>query len=207
MSWAWKYNTTPPVSPVTLEEAKAHLRVTHGDEDLLVISKLEGATRKCEEFCHRQLGQTQLVLQLDRLPLGRTPLAMPRPPLVSVQSLTYVDTAGAPQTFAIPNLIVDTMSEPGRLQPVFTSYWPPTQVQIAAVTIAFTAGYAAAAFPDLLRAAILLQLGSMFENREDVVVGTISNKLALGVEDLLMPFVVGDEFEQYGPQLEAHCYG
>jgi hypothetical protein len=42
-----------------------------------------------------------------------------------------------------------------------------------------------------VRAACLLILGSLFENREDVVIGTISSELPLGSRSLLTPYRVG----------------
>jgi uncharacterized phiE125 gp8 family phage protein len=198
MPWAWKYKTTAPAPPVLLQEAKEHLRVTHDDEDLLIISKLASAVRKCEEFCHRQFGRTQLVLVLDRFPTGRKPLFLPRPPLVSVDSIAYVDPENVTRLFVDP--AIDTASEPGRIQPEVGLVWPVVRDVIGAVQIEYTAGYTESTLPSLLRDAVLLQLGSLYEHREDIVVGTISSKLAMGVEDLLMPFKVGDEFTCYGPE-------
>ena len=42
-----------------------------------------------------------------------------------------------------------------------------------------------------VRAACLLILGSLFESREDVVVGTISSELPMGSRSLLTPYRVG----------------
>lgn len=42
-----------------------------------------------------------------------------------------------------------------------------------------------------IRAACLLILGSLFENREDVAIGTTSNELPMGSRALLTPYRVG----------------
>ncbi len=206
MPWSCKYASTPPASPVELEEAKAHLRVTHDDEDTLIARCVEAATRMCEAETHRQFAQTSLVLSLDRLPTGRTPLLLPRAPLATLDSLAYVDAAGTSSTILLADLIVDATSEPGRVQPRYGTYWPTVRDQINAVTVTFTAGYTAALVPDLARAAILLQTGTLYQHREGVVVGTITGELAQSVRDLLMPLVYGDEFTQYGPCASAAEY-
>lgn len=42
-----------------------------------------------------------------------------------------------------------------------------------------------------IRAACLLIAGSLYGNREDVVVGTISSELPMGSKSLLMPYRIG----------------
>jgi hypothetical protein len=82
-----------------------------------------------------------------------------------------------------------------------TTGWPASTFEgINAVRIQFVAGYApgtdspidyAANMPRSLKAAILLHVGQLYENREDLVVGTIVNRLPSGgIEHLLRQYRV-----------------
>lgn len=102
-------------------------------------------------------------------------ILVPKPPLVSVTSITYVDTVGTSQTWASGNYTVDAPAGPqamhGRIARAYGISFPATRSVINAVTVRFVAGYgAASAVPQPLKQAMLLLIGHMYENRESVVV-------------------------------------
>ena len=83
---------------------------------------------------------------------------------------------------------VDTKSEPGRISLAYGEVWPSTTLRPAnGVCIVFTAGYgsAASSVPQNIKAAILLLLGHLYENREAVIVGQTAVAMPMGVEALL----------------------
>jgi hypothetical protein len=53
----------------------------------------------------------------------------------------------------------------------------------------------------LIKQAILLQVGALYEFRENLT-ETSTSKIAVGFHDLLRPYVVGDDFRQYAPDRE-----
>lgn len=65
------------------------------------------------------------------------------------------------------------------------------QPALDAAVAAGTAGDAPMVVNSLVRAAILLILGHLHANREDVVVGTIATELPQGSRSLLAPYRVG----------------
>ena len=80
----------------------------------------------------------------------------------------YVDENGSEQTLSSSLYSLDKESEPARLNPVYGESWKTTQTQNNAVTIEFTAGYADAdSVPGAIKAAILLLVGFLYENRGD----------------------------------------
>jgi uncharacterized phiE125 gp8 family phage protein len=57
--------TEPAVNPVTLSEAKAHLRIDANDEDTLISSLVTTATRWAEDYCDRTWVYTQWKMSVD----------------------------------------------------------------------------------------------------------------------------------------------
>lgn len=176
----------PAAEPITLAEAKAHLRVDTADEDGLITSLITVARAVAEAYTNRALVTQTLELTLDAFPGGDGIIELPRPRLQAVTSVTYVDESGLARTMTTSEYQVDARAEPGRVAPAYGTTWPATREQFNAVTIRYTAGYgAAAAVPESIKAAIKLLVAHLFENREPVNVGSIVNELPFAVEALL----------------------
>jgi hypothetical protein len=70
-------------------------------------------------------------------------ITVKRPPLVSVQAITFIGTDGRPYTLNPgQDFVVDIASQPGRIRPIPYTIWPLTLHVPAAISIPFTAGYA-----------------------------------------------------------------
>lgn len=163
--------TTPPaVEPLTLAEMKAHLRVIGNDEDSTITAYLQVAREMCELESRRAFVTQTLTLGLEAWPLVDR-IVLPRPPLQSVTSVTYIDYAGVTRTMPGADYIVDTASEPGRLILAYNASWPDATLRPGpAITITYVAGYGlAAAVPERYKHALRLLTGHYYENREQVV--------------------------------------
>lgn len=161
--------TAPAAQPVTLDEAKAHLRVTAADEDALITALIAAAVGHVDGpsgTLGRALVEQEWDLLLDDFPCDE--LELPLPPLRSVTSITYVDEQGATQTLAPAAYEVDASGPRGVVLPAYGQTWPRTRVQRNAVTVRFKAGYGTtgASVPAAIRAAILLLVGDLYANRE-----------------------------------------
>ena len=153
-------------SPVTLDEMKDHLRVTHTDDDQYINALCLAATSWAEKFQNRTYVKRPRVMVLDKFPPAIRPLY---PPLISVTSIVYIDLDGVSQTLAASEYRVDTITEPGRITEAYECTWPDTRTITNAVTINYVAGYGtAAAVPDEVKAAIKLMAGHLYEHREAV---------------------------------------
>lgn len=94
---------------------------------------------------------------------------LPLPPLQTVDSIKYTDQDGVLQILAPASYIVDAVSEPARVTPAYGMTWPATQNRINAVEVTFTAGYGlAAVVPEGIKRWMLIRVGSLYENREEV---------------------------------------
>ena len=184
-----------PAPTLTTAEAKAHLRVVSSDDDTFIDALVAAATASVEAFTGRALIDQTWDLYLDEFPTTSDAMfiKIPKPPLIEVVEINYDDAAGAIQVIDPTDYYVDNASQPGWVVPTGTLTWPTPLDAINTVRIRFRAGYLSndsppvANVPGDIRAGLLLTLGSLYENREQVVVGTIANKLPWGVENLLRP--------------------
>src|SRR4030095_8045227 len=140
----------PTTTPLSLSEVKAHLRVDDTDLDDVIQIYLDAATAHVDgEWGY--LGRA-LVTQTWRLTIDTFPSAeikIPLPPLQSISSVSYFDSAGDPQTLIEDtDYFVDDQSEPGWIAPMTS--WPTTLDAINSVAIDFVAGYAGTSSPPSL---------------------------------------------------------
>lgn len=168
--------------------------------DPQLVAWIVAARQFCETYTHRAFITQTLDLMLDGFPywsnerlVDAGAIWIPKAPLVSVTSISYVDTAGATQTWGSSNYTVDAPTGPearqGRIVPAYSIYYPVTRAVPNAVTVRFVAGYgAASAVPYGIKAAMKLLIGSWWQNRESVIVSHIVAELPMGVAALLWPF-------------------
>ncbi|WP_250501967.1 head-tail connector protein [Caballeronia sp. AZ7_KS35] len=119
-------------------------------------------------------------------------IELPFPRLQSVDGITYFDGSGSSQTLDPSLYLVDEVSEPGIVTPAPGADWPKAEHRPNAVKISFTAGYGTATdVPDGIKTWMLLRVGSLFENREEVSVAYRVTVQALPyVDSLLDPYRV-----------------
>ena len=167
--------TAATATPVSLAEAKAHLRVDTSDEDALVTALIQAATEYAQAYTSRRLMTTVFDYTLDSFPSTGV-ICLPEPPLQSVASVTYIDTNGDSQTWSSSLYTVKTDEILGTIRPAYNEDFPSTRDEVDAVTVSFTAGYAdAASVPSTIKSAMLLLIGHLYENRESFIVGQAIN--------------------------------
>lgn len=183
---ALKVVTPPAEEPVSLSEARDHLRITHTAEDTLIDTLIVVAREVAEVQTGRALVTTDLRLSLGGFPAGGEPIQVPRPRLQSVTLIRYVDPDGAEQVFDPSAYLVDTEEEPGQIFPAPGRGWPATRAQPGAVRVDYTAGYgAAAAVPRSIKQACLLLVGHLYSNPAALSADPAAIPLPMGVEMLL----------------------
>ena len=170
---------------VSLAEAKLHLRVDHSEEDALITAMITAATETCEQITGRALMPQTWELTLDAFP---DVIELTRVPVASITTLTYTDLAGASQTLTANTQYrlrtVDDYSS-AFVVPAYGLEWPETREDTDVVAVRFAAGYAnAAAVPQPIKNWILINVASMYENREaEVQRQTVSLKFVDGLLD------------------------
>jgi uncharacterized phiE125 gp8 family phage protein len=136
--------TAPESEPISVDDVKLHGRVVVAHEDALYDEWIVGAREYAETFTHRALLTQTWDWKLDAFPCGDY-LELPLAPLISVTSVTYVDSAGVTQTWSTSLYTVDAPVGPkarcGRVVPIYGGIWPATRDVVNAVTVRFIAGY------------------------------------------------------------------
>jgi uncharacterized phiE125 gp8 family phage protein len=206
--------TPPTVEPITLLQAKQHLRVDFQDDDTLITTLITAAREICEQKMQRSIYNQTYVLSLDQFNYGdwrstipmerRNPLRfsalwesmalrLPMPRLVSVTSITFLDITGTQQMLDPSAYMVDASSEPARIVPAINLTWPttdyyiPGSVKVTYVSGSYGDGETISTCPAMIKQAMLLIIGHLYENREESS-GLSLKCLPLGVEALLNPY-------------------
>lgn len=165
--------TTPSTAElIPLTFLRAELYIVEPEDDALLLSKLAEAKTLAENFTQRFFLTTEFELALDEFPDCRE-ITIPRPPLLSVESIEYYDINGALQTFDDSNYFVDTRSHFGRVRLKSGKSWPTTETdRPSAVIITCTAGYGSTweSVPADIRNAVKLLVADAWENRQETYV-------------------------------------
>ena len=208
--------TTGPASePVTTAEALAFIRVDDVTEETFVAALILTARRYVENYLSVSLITTTWTLWLDGFKKKRVSepwwdgtrqgalsmlngpdaqrIPLMRGPNAAVTSISTFDRDDTETVYAASNYIVDD----SQLKPEVVlrdgAVWPGNLRIAKAVKIVFTAGYAnAAAVPQDIKTAMLQLVAHWYENRESVIVGSISSEVPMTVNLLLDPYRVVD---------------
>lgn len=163
--------TAATVEPVTLEEAKLHLRVDGDDDDTLIEALIAASRDYCERFTGLALSEQTLEFTVDASDEVFLPLA----PVTSITSVTsLVDN--------VETVLVDA-----------TDYWAnidclPAQIKlfdayVGVLKIVYTS--APDSVPPLVKSALLLKLGMLYSDRG----GENTNEYAdEAIDNLLRPY-------------------
>lgn len=159
----------PALEPVSLALAKTHCRIDGTEFDTLLPAWITAARQRAEHELGRALITQTWLLTLDAFPAAE--IELPKPRVLAIESVMYLDAAGAEQTLAPAAYALDSYTLPGWLFP--TDSWPATYDGANAVRVRFTAGYgpAAADVPSQVVAWMLLQIGAMHRHASAVAVG------------------------------------
>lgn len=188
----------PQVEPVSLAEARLHLRIDDDNtaDDALIGVLIEAAREQAEHETGRRLITQTREMTLDAFPCDGEAIKLHAECVKaqSIESITYLDTAGAWQTFSAASYALDPHSLPGYVFPAADASWPADVADSAnAVRIKVVCGYgnAAADVPQALRQWMLLQIGAMYAQRETFALGVPVGELpGRFVDRLLDPYRV-----------------
>jgi hypothetical protein len=184
------------LEPLTLAEAKLHLRLEIPDDDSLVATLIEAARLRAQALLRMTLLSTTYNWYQDQfpasangyynrlvrmmgpnpqwLPNGAAILYVPNPPLVSVASVQYWSPMGV-YTTVDPSIYFVSTGLGSRIQPLIGHVWPVVRPQIDGVAVQYTAGYPTAdSIPASVKAACKLMVGHWYEHREEVIDGSIT---------------------------------
>lgn len=208
---AFKLITPPSVEPVTLSEAKAHARIETTNDDALITSLITAARLWAEQYTNRAFITQGWQLWLDTFPANNDwwdgmregaitnggltrSVALPRAPLIAVNSVQSYDAADSATLWAASNYYVDTLRDPGRLVLRPGAVWPFAARGANGICIDYSAGYGANAssVPEAIKTAIRQLIAHWYENRGEVWSEYLRapREMPMVIETLLEPYRV-----------------
>ncbi len=180
--------SAPLIEPVSLDEAKAHLRIDGNAEDILVSSLILTSRLHIEAALDLALIDQAWTLQLDRWP-RTSDVEIPLSPLQSVNGVGVRNAAGELVPVPATSYLTDMASRPPRI--VFNgAVRPDPGVAAAGIEIAFSAGFGstAASVPAPLRHAVLMLVSHWYEHRDAAETGSLQTRIPDVISDLIAPF-------------------
>ena len=182
--------SAPAADPVSLTEAKSHLRVDYTDDDTLIGRLVDAATAYVDGW-QGVLGQC-LITQTWRQDFSDFPHTVIRLPMTPVQSVSSIkdrSDAGAETTLSSSNYRLATDARGAYVELVSGETWPVPGDRADAVSVEAVYGYGDAAtdVPETIRHAMLMMIGHWYENRETVSAGIGMSGVPMAVDSLLAP--------------------
>ena len=183
----------PAAEPVSLAEAKAHLRVSGTSEDLLIASLITAARVHLELALSCAFITQTWSWFLDDWP-GRKRLELPLGPARSISAVRVLTAGDVITTMPAQSYLLTGRARPPRLTLKERSHWSNGAPQPAygadGIEIEFIAGFgdAPADVPAPLRLALLLLIAHWFEQRAPIEVGRGSTELPPMIAELTAPF-------------------
>ena len=170
----YKVTTGPAEEPITLAEAKLHLKVDFTTEDTWITNAIQAAREVAESYTETGLIAQTVTQKLNSFPVvtASNPFAeiiLCKSPLRSITSLSYTDTDGVSQSLTEnTDYISYSYRKPPRLGLANGQSWPTTLQQAEVVTIVYSVGYDdAAAVPKRLKQGMLMLIGYWYERRQN----------------------------------------
>lgn len=164
---AIKIINPPVIEPITLDEAKQHLRVDGNDDDILIMSLIKQAREYCENYQNRKYITQTLELVLDSFPQGNAIVFNNCSPVQKVESIKYYDVNRQEYLFDESNYIFDLDGFVNRVVLNRGKHWPTVELQsVNAVRVRLIAGYGDSGdkVPEAIKWAIILQMKLLYDD-------------------------------------------
>lgn len=178
---------------VSVEDAKAHLIVEHGDDDALIEGYIEAAQLVVEDQTQRMLRPGTFELRLDG---WYEPLCIPIVPIRDVTAIAYLDSDHDEQLLAGSDWSFETTPNGAEIWFADTFDAPTLSSRNLPVRVRFSAGYDLEVAsgsgddpetsPDRRARQVILQIvAHWYAVREPVTVGNVVNEIPLAAERLM----------------------
>lgn len=174
MKTLYQLVTAPASEPVTLAEAKTHLRrddIT--DDDTYITNLIKAARRQAEKYSNRVFIDQTWKMYLSEFPSDQ--ITIHKAIINSITSIKYYDTNNSLQTITSTNYesVIEDEDQWPYILPIDTYDWPDTYDKAKAVIIEFQAGWEDAdAVPEDIKDAIKIMVAEMYEIRQDTLNGS-----------------------------------
>ena len=185
------YQVITPAStyPVSLTEAKSHLKVDTTADDTYITSIIKAATQLSEEYTNRFFIDTVIEQYASNFADLQT---LFKSKVSAVAYVKYYDSNNSLQTLSATVYDTQLNYEPSQIQLANNQNFPSITKRNDAVVARYTVGYGSAAsdVPEIIKQAILLTIGNFYQNRASVITGKTATELPMNVKWLLDTYKV-----------------
>lgn len=176
----------PLITPITLAEVKAQLRVEHDDDDAILTRLIDVAVAYTD--VRGALGQAMITQKWAQWINANPPqnVSLILGPVQNVTAVKYYDTDGVLQTDDVNNYQVFGTDFATVISPKDSFTWPVSQQRSDAIKIEYEIGYGdeITNVPQTIRHALMLLIGHWYDNREQTGADELSN-IPFGYEEML----------------------
>ncbi len=178
----------PVAEPITVAEMRQHCQLadsyTYHDSEFAAL--IQAAREQWEADTGCVCLQSTWAVKLDNWWSSDDGLQLSHRPVQSISSISYLDTAGASQTWSSSNYTLDLYRVSPTVWYAYNVTTPSLYSVPSNVTVTYVAGYATAAeVPASWKHAIKLLAGHWFSNRDPVVLGTTASEVPHTYERLV----------------------
>ncbi len=180
--------TAATTYPVSLTEAKSHLKVDTTADDTYIESIIKAATQLSEEYTNRFFIDTVIEQYASSFAELQT---LFKSKVSVISFVKYYDSNNTLQTLSATVYDEQLNYEPAQIQLADGQSYPAFTKRNDAVEVKYTVGYGAASdVPEIIKQAILLTIGNFYANRESVIVGRMVSELPQNSKWLLDTYKV-----------------
>jgi len=181
--------TSASTYPVSLTEAKSHLKVDTTADDTYITSIIKAATQLSEEYTNRFFIDTVIEQYASSFADLQT---LFKSKVSAVAYVKYYDSDNSLQTLSASVYDTQLNYEPSQIQLTDGQSFPTITKRNDAVVARYTVGYGSSAsdVPEIIKQAILLTIGNFYQNRNSVVIGRIATELPQNSKWLLDTYKV-----------------
>jgi uncharacterized phiE125 gp8 family phage protein len=168
-------DVAPVTEPITLAEAKEYARIDGSSEDTLITSLIKASRLHCESYMGKAIIRKTVTIESFGFPYQ---WQIPYGPLIAANDVTKVVTLDQNNAETALNYQLNV------------GLFPKINIIGGAQSYKFKMVYVAGftTVPEDIKLAVKMMVNTLYERREDIIVGSIVDTFPLGVKALLMPY-------------------
>tara|TARA_R110002020_G_scaffold290954_4_gene506364 strand:+ start:585 stop:1178 length:594 start_codon:yes stop_codon:yes gene_type:complete len=181
----------PSVEPITVEDARLHLDLDDNYYDSQLSQLITVARKRVEQDSRRSLISQTRILSMETFPSSGV-IELPTAPIISVTSVSYVDTNDVVQTFSSSKYSVDANNTPSRIVINDGEDFPTVRGHYDDIKVTYVAGYGTSRsdVDEVAKFAMKMLISHLFNSPSVTAHGTV-NIVPLGYDSLVRSLTWG----------------
>lgn len=173
--------------PVTLAEVRQQLRIFHQEQDRMLERYIDAATQAVENYLQRALISRQYIAYLNRF---LDPIYLRFPPVISLESLEYMDVAGFYQSVDSSVYFLENLTAPASITLLEGQHYPQSTKHPRAIRITYTSGYGTLVndVPEDIRVGILAVINAFYDNASAIDPMDRQNEMQAMYHNIFSPY-------------------